>query len=146
MQRFLSDRKGQQWVHVSVIILVSLFLGSHSDNNWLYQQRREKHEYYCKPWIKLGIEIWIESNLKVIFKCWLKLFVQSSKTIQSFFQSLMILFLSCYYMQTLKLSFVRRQVNSVVHTLARASNSWTNFLKFVIIRLCIEFLIINEMH
>jgi hypothetical protein len=35
-------------------------------------------------------------------------------------------------------------VNSVVHTLTRAVNSWTSFHRFEIIFSCIELLVINE--
>ncbi|GAU24827.1 hypothetical protein TSUD_157400 [Trifolium subterraneum] len=44
-----------------------------------------------------------------------------------------------------EVKFVRRQANSVAHTLARAANSWTSFHRFENIPLCIEHLIINEM-
>ncbi|GAU33842.1 hypothetical protein TSUD_393500 [Trifolium subterraneum] len=44
-----------------------------------------------------------------------------------------------------EVKFVRRQANSVAHTLARAANSWSSFHRFEIIPLCIEHLIINEM-
>ncbi|GAU32650.1 hypothetical protein TSUD_218990 [Trifolium subterraneum] len=37
-----------------------------------------------------------------------------------------------------EVKFVRRQVNSVAHTLARAANSWTSFHRFEIILLCIN--------
>ncbi|GAU50209.1 hypothetical protein TSUD_408920 [Trifolium subterraneum] len=44
-----------------------------------------------------------------------------------------------------EVKFVRRQANSVAHTLARAANSWTNFHRFENIPFCIEHLIVNEM-
>ncbi|KAK2435176.1 hypothetical protein QL285_020252 [Trifolium repens] len=48
---------------------------------------------------------------------------------------------------SLALSFhIKRHVNSVAHTLARAVNSWTSFHRFEIIPLCIEPLVINEMY
>ncbi|GAU34127.1 hypothetical protein TSUD_66060 [Trifolium subterraneum] len=44
-----------------------------------------------------------------------------------------------------EVKFVRRQANSVAHTLARAANSWSSLHRFEIIPLCIEHLIVNEM-
>ncbi|GAU25758.1 hypothetical protein TSUD_222150 [Trifolium subterraneum] len=44
-----------------------------------------------------------------------------------------------------EVKFVRRQANSVAHSLARAANSWSSFHRFEIIPLCIEHLIVNEM-
>ncbi|GAU48309.1 hypothetical protein TSUD_324900 [Trifolium subterraneum] len=44
-----------------------------------------------------------------------------------------------------EVKFVRRQANSVAHTLARAANSWSSFHRFEIIPVCIEHLIVNEM-
>ncbi|GAU50366.1 hypothetical protein TSUD_284640 [Trifolium subterraneum] len=44
-----------------------------------------------------------------------------------------------------EVKFVRRQANSVAHTLARAANSWSNFHRFENIPLCIEHLVVNEM-
>ncbi|PNX79721.1 replication protein A 70 kDa DNA-binding subunit [Trifolium pratense] len=43
-----------------------------------------------------------------------------------------------------EVEFVRRQAN-MVHTLARAANSWASFRRFEIISLCIEHLLVNEM-
>jgi hypothetical protein len=48
-------------------------------------------------------------------------------------------------MANFEVEFVRRQVNSVAHTLVRAVNSWTSFHRFEIIPSYIESLIINEM-
>ncbi|CAJ2656151.1 unnamed protein product [Trifolium pratense] len=45
-----------------------------------------------------------------------------------------------------EVKFVRRQANSVAHTLARVANSWASFHRFEIIPLCIEQLIVNEMN
>jgi hypothetical protein len=45
-----------------------------------------------------------------------------------------------------KVKFAMRQVNMVVHTLARVVNSWASFHRFEIIPLCIEHLLINKMH
>jgi hypothetical protein len=42
--------------------------------------------------------------------------------------------------------FVRRQANLVAHTLAGAANSLASFRIFEIISLCIERLVLNEMH
>ncbi|GAU43015.1 hypothetical protein TSUD_28340 [Trifolium subterraneum] len=44
-----------------------------------------------------------------------------------------------------EVKFVRRQANSVAHTLARAANSWSIFHRFENIPLCIEHLVIKEM-
>ncbi|GAU45652.1 hypothetical protein TSUD_400890 [Trifolium subterraneum] len=44
-----------------------------------------------------------------------------------------------------EVKFVRRQANSVAHTLARAANSWSTFHRFENIPLCIEHLVVNEM-
>jgi hypothetical protein len=44
-----------------------------------------------------------------------------------------------------EVKFVRRQAN-IAHTLVRAANSWASFHRFKIIPLCIEHLLINEMH
>ncbi|GAU30919.1 hypothetical protein TSUD_143670 [Trifolium subterraneum] len=55
-----------------------------------------------------------------------------------------ILFMSSYV--NFEVKFIRRQANSVAHTLARAANSWASFHRFEIIPLCIEHLIVNEMH
>ncbi|GAU33804.1 hypothetical protein TSUD_221420 [Trifolium subterraneum] len=44
-----------------------------------------------------------------------------------------------------EVKFVRRQANSVAHTLARAANFWSSFHKFENILLCIEHLVFNEM-
>ncbi|GAU37962.1 hypothetical protein TSUD_269770 [Trifolium subterraneum] len=44
-----------------------------------------------------------------------------------------------------EVKFVRRQANSVAHTLARAANSWSSFHRFENIPLCIEHLVVNEM-
>ncbi|GAU21899.1 hypothetical protein TSUD_33960 [Trifolium subterraneum] len=44
-----------------------------------------------------------------------------------------------------EVKFVRRQENSVAHTLARAANSWSSFHRFENIPLCIEHLVVNEM-
>ncbi|GAU26046.1 hypothetical protein TSUD_225070 [Trifolium subterraneum] len=44
-----------------------------------------------------------------------------------------------------EVKFVRRQTNSVAHTLARATNSWASFHRFENIPLCIEQLLVNEM-
>ncbi|GAU42623.1 hypothetical protein TSUD_238160 [Trifolium subterraneum] len=44
-----------------------------------------------------------------------------------------------------EVKFIRRQANSVAHSLARAANSWSSFHRFEIILLCIEHLIVNEM-
>ncbi|GAU46827.1 hypothetical protein TSUD_100450 [Trifolium subterraneum] len=44
-----------------------------------------------------------------------------------------------------EVKFVRRQANSVAHTLARAANSWDSFHRFENIPLCIEHLLVNEM-
>ncbi|GAU35177.1 hypothetical protein TSUD_319870 [Trifolium subterraneum] len=54
-----------------------------------------------------------------------------------------ILFMSSYV--NFEVKFIRRQANSVAHTLARAANSWASFHRFEIISLCIEHLIVNEM-
>jgi hypothetical protein len=43
-----------------------------------------------------------------------------------------------------EVKFVKRQVNSVAHTLARAANSWSSFHIFEIIPSCIASLI--KMH
>jgi hypothetical protein len=61
----------------------------------------------------------------------------------SIVNDIILIMLSC---ANFEVKFVRRQVNSVVHTLARAVNSWTSFHRFEIIPSCIELLIINEMH
>jgi hypothetical protein len=45
-----------------------------------------------------------------------------------------------------EVKFVMRQTNLVAHTLARAANSWGSFHRFEIIVLCIEHLLVNEMH
>ncbi|GAU35307.1 hypothetical protein TSUD_389320 [Trifolium subterraneum] len=44
-----------------------------------------------------------------------------------------------------EVKFVRRQANSVAHTLAMAANSWSSFHRFENIPLCIEHLVVNEM-
>ncbi|GAU40431.1 hypothetical protein TSUD_397500 [Trifolium subterraneum] len=44
-----------------------------------------------------------------------------------------------------EVKFVKRQANSVAHTLARAANSWSCFHRFENIPLCIEHLVFNEM-
>ncbi|GAU33856.1 hypothetical protein TSUD_66430 [Trifolium subterraneum] len=44
-----------------------------------------------------------------------------------------------------EVKFVRRQANSVAHTLARAASSWSSFHRFENIPLCIEHLVVNEM-
>ncbi|GAU40306.1 hypothetical protein TSUD_362860 [Trifolium subterraneum] len=54
-----------------------------------------------------------------------------------------ILFMSSYV--NFEVKFIRRQANSVAHTLARAANSWASFHRFEIIPQCIEHLIVNEM-
>jgi ribonuclease HI len=56
---------------------------------------------------------------------------------------IILVMLSC---ENFEVKFIRRQVNSVAHTLARAANSWTSFHRFEIIPSCIETLITNEMH
>ncbi|CAJ2637965.1 unnamed protein product [Trifolium pratense] len=60
----------------------------------------------------------------------------------SIVNEIILVMLSCV---NLEVKFIRRQVNSVAHTLARAANSWTSFHRFEIIPSCIEFFIINEM-
>ncbi|PNX95459.1 replication protein A 70 kDa DNA-binding subunit [Trifolium pratense] len=45
-----------------------------------------------------------------------------------------------------EVKFVRRQANMVAHTLARATISWASFYRYEIIPLCIERLLVNEMH
>jgi hypothetical protein len=45
-----------------------------------------------------------------------------------------------------KVKFAMRQVNMVDHTLARVVNSWASFHRIEIIPLCIEHLLVNEMH
>jgi hypothetical protein len=133
MQIFLSTREGQRSVLVFVIALASLLLDSHNGNDWFYQQTGVKVGRYCKSWMKLSIKVLNESNSKVTLNCWWKQFVRSKDAIQSFFQSLMILFLLCHLMQTLKFSLLGDKVNSVAYTLARAVNSWTSFHRFEIL-------------
>jgi ribonuclease HI len=45
-----------------------------------------------------------------------------------------------------EVKFVWRQANSVAHALARAANYWASFHRFEITPLCIEYLLVNEMH
>jgi hypothetical protein len=45
-----------------------------------------------------------------------------------------------------KVKFVRRQTNMVAHTLALTVNSRASFHRFEIVPLCIEHLLVNEMH
>jgi hypothetical protein len=45
-----------------------------------------------------------------------------------------------------EMKFVRRQANMIAHTLARADNYWDSFHRFEIVLLCIEQLLVNEMH
>ncbi|GAU20010.1 hypothetical protein TSUD_273450 [Trifolium subterraneum] len=44
-----------------------------------------------------------------------------------------------------EVKFIRRQANSVAHTLARAASSWSSFHRFENIPLYIEHLVVNEM-
>ncbi|CAJ2668572.1 unnamed protein product [Trifolium pratense] len=60
----------------------------------------------------------------------------------SIVNEIILVMLSCV---NFEVKFIRRQVNSVAHTLARAANSWTSFRRFEIIPSCIELLIFNEM-
>ncbi|CAJ2666249.1 unnamed protein product [Trifolium pratense] len=60
----------------------------------------------------------------------------------SIVNEIILVMLSCV---NFEVKFIRRQVNSVAHNLARAANSWTSFHRFEIIPSCIELLIINEM-
>ncbi|CAJ2652144.1 unnamed protein product [Trifolium pratense] len=55
-----------------------------------------------------------------------------------------VIFMSSFL--NFEVKFVRRQANSVAHTLARATNSWASFHRFEIIPLCIKHLIVIEMH
>jgi hypothetical protein len=67
--------------------------------------------------MKPSIEVSNESNSKVILKCWLKLFVQSGKTIR------IVLIMLSY--ANFEIRFVRKKVNLVAHTLA--ANIWISF-------------------
>jgi hypothetical protein len=61
----------------------------------------------------------------------------------SIVNDIILVMLSC---ANFEVKFIRRQMNSVAQTLARAANSWINFHRFEIIPSCIELLIINETH
>jgi ribonuclease HI len=60
----------------------------------------------------------------------------------SIVNDIILVMLSCVNFEA---KFIRRQMNSVAHTLARAANSWTSFHRFEIIRSCIELLVTNEL-
>jgi hypothetical protein len=53
--------------------------------------------------------------------------------------------LLCHYIN-FEVKFVRRQPNMVVLTLVGTINFWVSFHKFEIIILCVDHLLVNEMH
>ncbi|PNX82760.1 ribonuclease H, partial [Trifolium pratense] len=87
---------------------------------------------------------------RVQFECGLKVLVDAIHMMHrdnSKFLSIVqdiVIFMSSFL--NFEVKFVRRQENSVAHTLARAANSWASFHRFEIIHLCIEHLLVNEMH
>ncbi|KAK2360575.1 hypothetical protein QL285_085828 [Trifolium repens] len=68
---------------------------------------------------------------------------QGNSEFLSIVNEIILIMLPC---ANFEVKFVRRQVNSVAHTLARAANFWSSFHIFEFIPSCIASLVINEMH